>query len=263
MLNLVFCKYLLAVHKKASNMAVYGELGRYPLILNILQSSIKYFNHMQASENTLLKESITVSLMNDNSWAKGIEKMIKTLCDPDFNISTINDNHIDLSLVEKAKDKWQELWKADLARDTSLNNKRTKSGNKLRTYNTFKKEFDYENYLNDIPNINYRKCVTRLRISAHKLAIETGRHARPNNATFGIPVEKRICGTCNIVEDERHFLTVCEKFRDQRNDLINKISIIEPKIELFNDDYLFIFLITATGNISRLVANFIKKAEVT
>ena len=32
-INVKFCKYLLGINKKASNLAVRGELGRYPLFL--------------------------------------------------------------------------------------------------------------------------------------------------------------------------------------------------------------------------------------
>ena len=34
-LNVTFCKYLLGVNKKASNLAVKGELGRYPLYIDV------------------------------------------------------------------------------------------------------------------------------------------------------------------------------------------------------------------------------------
>jgi hypothetical protein len=35
-LNNGLCKYMLGVHKKSSNLAVKGELGRFPLLINIL-----------------------------------------------------------------------------------------------------------------------------------------------------------------------------------------------------------------------------------
>ena len=42
-LHLKFCKYLLGVHRKASNTAVRAELGRYPLLITFLGHAIKYW----------------------------------------------------------------------------------------------------------------------------------------------------------------------------------------------------------------------------
>jgi hypothetical protein len=42
-LNLNLCKSILGVGSKASNLAVVGELGRYPLYIDIVISMIKYW----------------------------------------------------------------------------------------------------------------------------------------------------------------------------------------------------------------------------
>ena len=56
---------------------------------------------------------------------------------------------------------------------------------------------------------------SRFRISAHKLAIETGRYK-------GIPRHDRICTRCtdNTVEDERHFLFSCNYHTQEREALM-------------------------------------------
>jgi hypothetical protein len=38
-----FCKYILGVHKKATNLAVLSELGRHPLYFNIVKSMLNYY----------------------------------------------------------------------------------------------------------------------------------------------------------------------------------------------------------------------------
>ena len=44
--------------------------------------------------------------------------------------------------------------------------------------------------------------LTKLRISAHPLYIETGRYSKPP-----IPKEKRLCSSCRLfIEDEKHFV---------------------------------------------------------
>ena len=55
-LHLKFCKVILGMHSRASNPAVYSELGRYPLFLNKITLSMKYIIYRDNdAENRLLK----------------------------------------------------------------------------------------------------------------------------------------------------------------------------------------------------------------
>jgi hypothetical protein len=65
----------------------------------------------------------------------------------------------------------------------------------LRTYTTFKVHFGFEHYLSVIGNFEHRRCLTKLRISAHRLHVETGRYQ-------GIPPHQRLCGQCDSGEVE-------------------------------------------------------------
>ena len=49
-----FCKYILGVHSKTSNFAVYSELGQVPVITNIICSSISFWLHTTTSKNDSL-----------------------------------------------------------------------------------------------------------------------------------------------------------------------------------------------------------------
>ena len=62
------------------------------------------------------------------------------------------------------------------------------------------------------------KNITRLRISAHKLRIETERF---NNKLQYIPPEMRTCLNCNReeTEDEFHVVIACPKYSSLRDDL--------------------------------------------
>ena len=42
-LNISMGKYVLGVNKRTTNLAIYGELGRYPLYIDIIISMIKYW----------------------------------------------------------------------------------------------------------------------------------------------------------------------------------------------------------------------------
>ena len=52
--ELKFTKSILSVHRKASNAAVRGELGRYPIIIHIIKQVIKnWFRIVNYEQNTL------------------------------------------------------------------------------------------------------------------------------------------------------------------------------------------------------------------
>ena len=63
----------------------------------------------------------------------------------------------------------------------------------LRTYNLFKKEFRWKNYLSCVQSPQYRNALTKFRTSSHTLEIERGRHTNPIT-----PVEQRLCNVCHV-----------------------------------------------------------------
>jgi hypothetical protein len=67
----------------------------------------------------------------------------------------------------------------------------------------------------DLPKFN-RSLITKIRISAHQLAIETGRYMKPP-----LPVPERFCKNCkNKVEDEKYFILYCPLYKNLRNKYI-------------------------------------------
>ena len=81
-LHLKFCKYSLGVSSRATNLAVRGETGRYPLLLQILANMFKYLMHIKSSENDLLTEAVQLS---ENLSSSGTVSWVK-FCHKHFNI---------------------------------------------------------------------------------------------------------------------------------------------------------------------------------
>lgn len=83
------------------------------------------------------------------------------------------------------------------------------------------------NYLDfNIPKI-LRSKLTKLRISAHSLAIETGIYCKPV-----VPSDTRFCKFCKThIEDEVHFLFQCPQYSNIRN----KYNIKDSFVPNFND----------------------------
>ena len=76
-----------------------------------------------------------------------------------------------------------------------------------------------------------RRALCRFRISAHDLRIESGRYSKtPTNRA------DRICTRCDIneVEDEFHLLLKCKLFKDEREILFNKVTLINKNFDSLN-----------------------------
>ena len=81
-----------------------------------------------------------------------------------------------------------------------------------------------ESYLS-ISNFEYRKLITKLRISEHNLLIEKGRH-------LNIPREQRLCSHCKCIDDEKHFLLHCTINSELRSSFLN---ILNNENQMFNN----------------------------
>ena len=80
-----------------------------------------------------------------------------------------------------------------------------KGSNKLRMYKLFKENFQLEYYLTAVATVRYRIALTKIRVSCHRLAIETSRYQKPTS----LPINQRLCTLCNQVEDEIHLICIC------------------------------------------------------
>ena len=80
-------------------------------------------------------------------------------------------------------------------------------------YRNLSNIFCYKSYLDSISVVKFRIALTRLRTAAHRLLIETGRWVKPKP----IALENRKCITCNIIEDEFHFILVCPMYSSFRH----------------------------------------------
>ena len=107
-------------------------------------------------------------------------------------------------------------------------------------------------------NSKYRKELTRVRTSAHSLAVETGRYLRPKP-----PRELRVCKLCkqNKVEDEVHFLTDCSLYVTKRSALYTTINANCHNFDHLNPYEKAQYMLTAEGEIVKAVAKFCYEAN--
>ena len=90
---------------------------------------------------------------------------------------------------------------------------------KLRTYTKFKKDFGTEEYLTGFMSRQQRSLLAKFRGGILPLHVETGQWQN-------VAWEDRLCKLCNqnCVEDEFHFLCICELYNHQRISLFEKVD---------------------------------------
>lgn len=196
-----FLKQVLHVRPQTTNATVYGELGKIPLDILRKERILKYWSKIINNPGSLVHKAFIHQRETNDIWVNNVRVLLNNLgftylWDSVGPISISQMNNV----IERLHDQYYQTWYS------SLDNLP-----KLSTYRTFKHTIGMEKYLNSITNDNHRIALTRIRCSAHKLAIEEGRFRN-------IERNNRKCLFCNmnVVEDEYHFILVCPCFRDIR-----------------------------------------------
>ena len=85
------CKHLLGVHKNTTKIAIHGELGTYPLYIDIKLKMILYFLYLTDQDNNILSgtpaELKNINNGRGSTWIKKIEKLI---AEYNLDITTYN-----------------------------------------------------------------------------------------------------------------------------------------------------------------------------
>ena len=260
--HLSFLKWALGVHRKSSNVGIWGESGRFPLIYQSFQLTLNYYKRLcQFPEKSIVSAALKEQKQLRLPWYKNIESMLKIdkiyhldhvsakrVLNPNSYFSIRSQDptsiklDISLSKLVKAKPLSSEIFRiptiiSNLTQHfkDSWTHDKSKSS-KLSFYNDHKVEFGQEPYLDLIQSYNSRCSTTKLRISAHDLQIEVGRHT---NA----PRELRACQWCEIsmgekiIECENHLLFNCDLYASLRSKLIEQLNK-SPSINLNTTDSL-------------------------
>ena len=125
---------------------------------------------------------------------------------------------------------------------TSLKNHQyntIRSNRKLQFYSIFKADQSSSQQLELIKNVNHRQSVAKLRCGNHDLKIETGRHC-----VLKISENLRICPYCssNEVENEIHFVFLCNLHEQIRKTFFNDIILKYPEFDSLSEQNKILFL---------------------
>lgn len=211
-LNLKLSKFVLGVHRKSSNFAVLSELGRFPYYIDIVKASLKFWHRLENSDhNSLLSDALECSKSlahTSNSWYNTIQQYSGILGMPLNAFIHMTPAAFNKKLSKLLKNKYLHEW---------YSTKESLAIGKLDTYTRIKNSFGFEKYLSSL-HFTHRKDLTRLRISSHRLNIETGRYA-------GIERSDRICSKCSmgVLGDEIHFMLECPTYQAFREPLLTYV----------------------------------------
>ena len=246
-----FCRFVLGVNKFSTNAGVKAEFGRRPLLINLLIHSIKYWFYLgDKNANSVVKNAYLDDYQSAQShcWTSKIKLLLGT-----FSLMHVWESH-----GTKHKNKITHMLLQNLfsQHDNEWYSLISSNDSKLRTYCTFKSNYEFENYLLFGSTGKFREFC-KFRISAHQLRIETGRYTKPHKT----PLENRTCLLCDsgAIEDEKHFLLQCPTYSIERSTLfstLNKFSLFEDLPE--NDK--FTFLMTYNNGdmeILKLIVDFV------
>ena len=230
-IHMQFCKHLLGVKQSTQRNFVYGDLGRVSFQAIRFTNIVKYWLKVVSKPaNKLIKvlyNQMKNDFDNDDSTINWAVLVRKLLCDLGFyNVwlqQGVGDINIFLNIFkQRVTDNFQQTWHNELHNSSRAIFYRAIS------------EFHFQEYLETVTIKKFRIALSKLRMSSHRLEVETGRWTRPNST----PISERLCKLCNKLEDEFHFVLECPVYSDLRKSYVSRYYYNRPNmykmVELVN-----------------------------
>ena len=223
--HLSFLKSILCVKKSTPNCFIYGELGMYPIHIELKLRVIKFW--LKIIRSTTLNDNyirkiyvqllfITITHPNQVTWVSRIRDLFNMYDMGNYWIAQHIDNENNFLTVfkQRLQDKYKQEWatKVNITTDG-------------RIFKHLKQSFVFEQYL-DMPNKHLRVSITKIRLSSHLLFVERGRWAN-------IVRPDRKCECCRVIEDEYHVFIECPRFINERKRYLPISLKIRPSMFKF------------------------------
>ena len=161
---------------------------------------------------------------NAVNWASLLRDLFSSLGFHDVwvNHGVGNVNNFIYAIKQRLTDTFIQNWRARLEEST-----------RARFDRSFA-IFRFQPYLEKLNVSKFIYALSRLRVSSHRLEVESGRWVKPNQ----VPYNERKCSNCSVLEDEFHFILECPLYVDLRKKYISRYYWLRPSmfkfIELLN-----------------------------
>ena len=234
-------RYFLGVHSFTAIPALQGEMGWKPSKFRKYINILRFWNRLLKMPDERMTKQIFYNDFNlkNNNWCAKVKYILKLIdCEELFNNQTLCDlTECELLLTNIIEKEWK----------TQINNKP-----KLRTYKLYKKNYKTSDYVINTLNRFNRSMLAKFRTGILQLRVETGRFTQ-------MKLEDRTCQICNLnlIEDEIHFLCVCNKYDELRKILFISAAEKHVQFSTLSIDLKFIYLMSFCN---REVGAFIRKA---
>ena len=239
-IQLQFCKKLLGVKINTQNDFIYGELGRTSCQIKRFVRIINYWFKLLDSHETKYVKIVYNLMLQDLERFPNKVNWASLLCDL---LRSLGFYEVWLHQGVGNQSAFVSLFKQRVT-DNFIQNWHSRLENSSRA-NFYKNiaVFQFQPYLENINVMKFSHAFSKLRVSSHRLAIETGRWVRP----IPIPVGERKCFTCQTLEDEYHFVLECPIYSQIRQQYIARYYWTRPSM------LKFIELINNTSSVGRCV----------
>ena len=209
-----FCKNILGVAKSTYHDLVYYELGRLPMHVVRKLKILKYWTKIRSTNNCILKACYEQKVQDNDEWTVNIKLELDNL-GLGYLWNSSLDRKIMYMLIES---KFHEIHTQELLCNIQ-------NSSKGYLYQHLVDNSGMQFYLRKPIENKYKKSISRIRMSSHKLNIESGRY---NN----IARVNRVCTLCNHrdVEDEFHFILKCPFYADLRTKYIKQYYFRRPSV---------------------------------
>ncbi|MEW8547414.1 MAG: reverse transcriptase family protein, partial [Candidatus Thiodiazotropha sp.] len=224
--QLKFLKQILNLKKSTPSFMVYGELGAYPLYIDIQCRMVSFWAKLGSSGNNDIATCLYQLIYSLNEQKRIQSKWLAHI----KNIITSNgyghvwNSHDEVNkkwfvqaFKQKLKDQYLQKWSSLVDQSSSGKN-----------YRIFKEDFKMNSYFAFSPN-RYCRILTAFRTRNHRLPVEVGRWT-------SIPINERLCPLCSTdIGDEYHYVMKCEFFKELRSQYIKPYYTRNINIIKFNE----------------------------
>ena len=246
------CRFFMGVGRYTPNLAVQADMGWTSPWQRRWVSVTRQWGRLCNMSDDRLNKKVFVwanarAESNCKNWVFRSKK-----CFNDLNMTWLCDLNRDFNMRQVFAELNTVLWEHNQSRwlegVTRPGAIRGAGRNKLRTYCTFKREWETEEYMRSVTTRSHRSALAKFRCGVAPLRLETGRYERGR-----IPVEERICllCDCNEVESEAHVILKCPLYQDLRVELFATAEDVNVLFNELLDNEKVSFLLSNTNIVKK------------
>lgn len=240
-----FCKQSIGVDKYSPDVLAKAELGRYPIMSDIVQNSFRYWHHLLTlDQNSIAFKALLLNMKMDqsgyNSYYTRIKSLFAVLRAQNMIYPIENRNKVknDSKLIRA---KYNKLYDTEFFTILKGKYQNKESKGKFDIYCKTKRVYKKEKYLFEIENNMLRKHISGIRCASNILPIN---FLRKRN----VKRENRYCKLCNEnkIGDELHVIMKCtnKDIKKHRAIFLEKIFKSSPQLKDFKDELILHYLVS-------------------